>query len=97
MAKLLVFSIHNTVPWWRYVISRLRFVSQSVILSDMRGDGDVNTIDRFYGYLNSKAQEAERFAVESLTESVCDEIIERCRVLRCLDRTLALLRIEQLF
>lgn len=87
MPHLIFFTIHSTTRWWQYLGSRIDF-AEVTVLSDLRGDGDRSLVDDFYRFMRSgdpaKAA-AERFGGEG-----CAEIILRCRVLRSLDRRLAL-------
>lgn len=86
--KVMIFTIHNTTPWWSYLASRLEFASQTVVVSDLRGDGDISILDSFYRRLRN--DDTERSALRVLGPETCEEVIQRCRTLRSLNRTLAL-------
>jgi hypothetical protein len=87
MPRLIFFTIHSTSAWWQYLGSRIDFADVTV-LSDLRGDGDRSLVDDFY-YFIGKGGAAEtslaRFGADG-----CADIILRCRVLRSMDRGLAL-------
>ncbi len=87
MPRLIFFTIHNTTAWWKYLGSQIN-VADVTVLSDMRDDGDVSLVDRFYGFL-ARADAAE-IALNRFGEDGCADIVLRCRVLRSLDRQLAL-------
>jgi hypothetical protein len=87
MAKVMLFALHNTTEWWRYIASQLRFASSTVVLSDLP-DADINLTPGFYRAFASP--NAATAGAEALGEQGCAEVIARCRLLRTLDRTLAL-------
>jgi hypothetical protein len=87
MPRLVFFTIHSTTPWWKYLASRIDFADVTV-LSDLRGEGDYSLVDDFYRFLregDAASAALARFGVDG-----CAEIILRCRVLRSLDRDLAM-------
>jgi len=57
-------------------------------MSDLRGDGDWSLVDDFYRFMQSGDPAAAAFA--RFGENGCADIILRCRVLRSLERGLAL-------
>ncbi|WP_374943859.1 hypothetical protein [Sphingomonas sp.] len=77
---VLIFSIHNSEPWWREVGRNLGYEHVRLV-TDLRGEGDVSVVDGFYAAYR-------RFYRAAATESVllsADEIadvVARCRVLR---------------
>jgi hypothetical protein len=87
MTRLVFFTIHGTTPWWKYLASRIDFADVTV-LSDLRGDGDRSLVDDFYRFM-AKGDAAE-IALARHGEAGCADIILRCRVLRSIDRGLAL-------
>jgi hypothetical protein len=87
MPRLVFFTIHNTTPWWQYLGSRLDFADVTV-LSDLRGEGDRSLADDFYHFM-AKGDAADA-ALARFGDDGCADIILRCRVLRSLDRALAL-------
>jgi hypothetical protein len=87
MTRLVFFTIHGTTPWWKYLASRIDFADVTV-LSDLRGDGDRSLVDDFYRVM-AKGNAAE-IALARHGEAGCADIILRCRVLRSIDRGLAL-------
>ena len=87
MPRLVFFTIHNTTPWWKYLGSRIDFADVTV-MSDLRGEGDWSLVDDFYRFMRSGDPAAA--ALARFGEDGCAEIILRCRVLRSLERGLAL-------
>jgi hypothetical protein len=88
VTKLIVYSRHGTTPWWRYIASQLEFVSETFVLSEFRGDGDLYIMPAFYRHLRAPA--IEQRVVDAFGEETCDEIIARDRLLRQIDSELAL-------
>ncbi len=87
MPRVVFFTMHSTTAWWTYLGSQLKFADAKVI-SDLRGEGDWSVVDDFYGFF--RKGDAAAAAVAQFGEDVCDDIIFRCRVLRSLDRPLAM-------
>src|SRR5882724_3859076 len=87
MPRLIFFSIHSTTPWWKYLGSRIDFADVTV-LSDLRGEGDRTLVDDFYHFMEKS--DAAAAAIARFGEEGCADIIQRCRVLRSIDRGLAL-------
>jgi hypothetical protein len=87
MPRIIFFTIHNTTSWWKYLGSRIDFADVTV-LSDLRGEGDRSLVDDFYRFMRSGDPAAAAFA--RFGEDGCADIILRCRVLRSLERGLAL-------
>src|SRR6202035_2701064 len=87
MPRIIFFTIHNTTRWWEYLGSQIDFADVTV-LSDLRQEGDRSLVDDFYRFMRSgdpAGAAAARFG-----EDGCAEIILRCRLLRSLERGLAL-------
>ena len=87
MPRIIFFTIHNTTPWWKYLGSQIDFADVTV-LSDLRGEGDVCLVDDFYRFM--RKGDAAAVALARFGDDGCADIIRRCRVLRSIDRTLAL-------
>jgi hypothetical protein len=87
MPRLVLFTIHSTTPWWKYLGSRIDFADVTV-LSDLRGEGDRSLVDDFYHFVNKG--DAAAAAIARFGKDGCADIILRCRVLRSIDRGLAL-------
>lgn len=87
MPRIVFFTIHNTTDWWTYLASQIDF-AEVTVLSDMRGDGDRSLVDDFYHFL--RRDDAIDKAIAKFGSEECDDIILRCRVLRSIDRDLAL-------
>jgi len=85
--KVMLYTFSNTTAWWRYIASQLTFASETVLVSDLP-DADIDIIPEFYRNLRKPA--AAETALAKLGEANCDQVIARCRLLRTLDRTLAL-------
>jgi hypothetical protein len=87
MSRIAFFTIHSTTRWWTYLGSKLDCADATVV-SDLRGDGDRSLVDDFYGFL--RQGDVAQAAIMQFGEDGCADIIRRCRVLRSLDRTLAM-------
>ena len=87
MPRLIFFTIHSTTAWWQYLGSRIDFADVTV-LSDLRGEGDRSLVDDFYHFIGKS--DAAETAIARFGEGGCADIILRCRVLRSIDRGLAL-------
>jgi|SRR5665213_776848 len=87
MPRLIFFTIHNTTPWWKYLGSQIDFADVTV-LSDLGGDGDRSLVDDFYHFM-ARGDAAEA-AIACFGDDGCADIVLRCRVLRSIDRALAL-------
>ncbi len=87
MPRLVFFTIHSTTPWWKYLGSRIDF-AEVTVLSDLRGEGDRSLVDDFYRFMAKG--DAGAVALARFGDDGCADIIRRCRVLRSIDRSLAL-------
>jgi hypothetical protein len=87
MARLVFFTIHSTTSWWKYLASQIDF-AEVTVLSDYRDEGDYSLVDDFYRFM--RAGDAAATALARFGEDGCADIILRCRVLRSLDRDLAM-------
>ncbi len=90
MTDLMVFSIRNITPWWRYIIDNLTCAKSTCIVTDVRNDplADVSMVDDVYH--NLKKNDCKKIAIEEFGLDDCQDIIARCRVLRNLSEDLAL-------
>ncbi len=88
MAHILVYSRFRTTAWWRYIASQLDCATSSTIASDFQGDGDFYVMADFYRNLDSP--DMQHAAEKAFGESVCADIVARCRLLRILDPVLAM-------
>lgn len=95
MIDILFFSYRSTDSWWRYLAEQLHTIGSHCVLSDMRGEGDINLVDLFYQHLAKP--ECSQFAVEHFSMPVCEDIIRRCRVLRNLKKQQALSMIGAMY
>jgi hypothetical protein len=87
MARVMIFTLYNTDAWWRYLGSSLRFATHTTYISD-RPDGDINVTPAFYRHI--ARPDIADVARRALAEDGCNDVITRCRLLRTLDRGLAL-------
>lgn len=87
MTRVLIFTMHRTTPFWRYLASKMEFATATCVLSDSRNDGDASVASEFYRHLRSAdaAEAADRIFGPEVTR----DIVDRCRVLRSLDNALA--------
>ena len=85
--RVLIFGIHRTVAWWKYVGLNLGW-GESIVVTDLRGEGDVSLVDDFYSELQRLRNDRSPTSTLLSCEEV-DEVIGRCRTLRWLDRNLA--------
>jgi hypothetical protein len=86
----LIFSIHRTDKWWRYLGSSLGLDSFNVI-SEIKGEGDISIASEFYKELRA-FKKTKKYNI--LTRDECQDIISRCRVLRWLDYDLSIAMIH---
>lgn len=87
MSRIIFFTIHSTTSWWKYLASRIDFADVTV-LSDLRDDGDYSLVDDFYRFVDKG--DGASVALARFGEEGCADIILRCRVLRSIDRNVAL-------
>jgi len=87
MSRIVFFTIHSTTAWWKFLASRMEF-ADAVVLSDLRDDGDYSLVDDFYRFVDKG--DAAAVALDRFGQDGCADIILRCRVLRSIDRDLAL-------
>ncbi|MFN0183114.1 MAG: hypothetical protein ACKVQR_04765 [Aquabacterium sp.] len=79
---VLVYAINRTDAWWRHIAASLGFAQHHVV-TDIRGAGDSDVIDAFYGeYRRQRRLPAPSAAV--LTADEVADVVARCRVLRWL-------------
>ncbi len=88
MTDVMFFSYRSTDAWWQYLAENLNFTNATCVVSDMRGDGTINIVDDFYA--NLRNTDCKNFAIQQVSETTCDDIIRRCRVLRNLKKSQAL-------
>lgn len=84
---VLIFAIHRTTSWWRFLGSNLG-CARSTVATDLRGEGDVSVVDDFYKALE-RIQKKPSPEFTLLTEAQIIDVIARCRVLRWLESGLA--------
>jgi hypothetical protein len=81
---VLVFTIHRTDDWWRVVADNMGF-ERAAIITDHRGKGDFNTIERFYPAFR-RFYRAEATSSAELSADEVSDVIARCRLLRWLPK-----------
>lgn len=86
--RVLIFAIHRTVAWWRYLGHNMGW-GDSVVVTDLRGEGDISIVDDFYAELKLQRRESTPTSAQ-LSSAEVDDVIGRCRTLRWLDRKLAI-------
>ncbi|HYH42454.1 MAG TPA: alpha/beta hydrolase family protein [Burkholderiales bacterium] len=85
--RVLIFGIHRTVDWWQYLGQNMGW-GESVVVTDLRGEGEICIVDDFYAELGPlRAKESPRSP--HLTDAEVEDVIARCRALRWLDSRLA--------
>ena len=85
--RVLLYPVHRTAAWWRFVGQNLGW-DDSVVVSDLRGEGDICVVDDFYVELKRLQRQAKP-ASEHLSDTEVVDVIARCRLLRWLDPHLA--------
>lgn len=95
MTDVILYSFHNTAPWWHYLANNLKFANSVKVISDIRGDGDLCVVDSFY--YNIRNKNCELIAIQNFSELGCNDIIRRCRVLRNQKKTRALAMIGSMW
>lgn len=88
----LIFAIHRTVNWWRFLGESLG-CANSTVLTDLRGEGDVSVVGDFYNELRRMRNRPDP-AFDLLSDEQVVDVIARCRVLRWLEPELARAMIE---
>lgn len=83
----MVFAFFGVVDWWRYLGENLGF-DGSVLVTDLRGKGDVSVTAEFYRELKH-FRRASAHEPGPLSETEVADVIARCRTLRWLDPHLA--------
>ncbi len=85
--RVLIYPVHRTVAWWRFVGKNLGW-GESVVVADIRGDGDIDVVDDFYVELRRLVAQAS--PVDGLlSQPAVTDVIARCRLLRWLEPHLA--------
>lgn len=87
--RVLIFGIHRTVEWWRYLGQNMGW-DDSVVVTDLRGEGDVSIVADFYVEMKRLRREPTPHS-PLLSDAEVDDVIARCRTLRWLDRRLAVM------
>ena len=85
--SVLIFAIHRTVDWWKYIGQNLGWRS-SIVVTDLTGKGDISIVTNFYRELRRlRAQLQPESGLLSPAE--VGDVIARCRTLRWQDPHLA--------
>lgn len=94
---VLIFAFHRTVDWWRHLGEHLG-IGRSVVMTDIRGQGDISVVDDFYAEL-AALESGQPTSPPHLDAAEVDDVIARCRTLRWLPKkraramTLAMARV----
>jgi hypothetical protein len=88
MTNLMIFTRRNTTARWKYIAERLNFADQTTIVGLLDDGCDLNVMPSFYHYYQH--QDTAAFAIDKIGLAICTEVITRCRLLRNLNRQLAL-------
>ena len=86
--RVLIYAIRGTEDWWKSVGNHLN-IGSSYVVSDIKGQGDFNVVEDFYKAYNFH-KSSEKNSSDLLDVKTVNEILARCRVLRCLDRKTAI-------
>jgi hypothetical protein len=79
---VLIYPVRATDQWWKQVGDNLGF-EKNVVVSDIRGAGDIDVVDDFYaGIRRQKTAPGSSL----LTDAEVTDVIARCRLLRWLPR-----------
>lgn len=82
MTSALIYAIHRTHDWWRFVGQNLGF-DQTTVLTDRRGEGDRWITDAYYPAYRARLRAGDA-ASPLLDAAEVEDVIARCRVLRWL-------------
>jgi hypothetical protein len=85
--RVLIYPVNRTVAWWSFVGRNLGW-NESVVVTDVRGTGDVCVVDDFYVELK-RLRLDERPTSSQLSDAEAIDVIARCRLLRWMDPHLA--------
>jgi len=86
--RLIIVSFHRSDNWCKYIKSRLTCAESVAVVSDVRGDGDINIASAFYQAFANREECLKAASREFSAEEIID-ITVRCRTLRDLSRDLA--------
>lgn len=89
---VLIFAIHRTIQWWRFLGNNLG-CARSTVVTDLRGEGDISIVNDFYHELKRFRKNPD-LEFTLLTEDQIVDVIARCRVLRWLEVSLARVMIK---
>ena len=81
---ILIFTIHNSEPWWREVARHLGF-ARTTLVTDLRGEGDICVVDDFYAAYEAHYRRSAQSS-DLLSAAEIDDVIARCRTLRWLPK-----------
>jgi hypothetical protein len=80
---VLIYAINRTDAWWRHIGDNMGF-ERAVVVTDIRGAGELCVVDEFYEEYGRQRRGAPGSAYLSPEE--VDDVVARCRVLRCLPK-----------
>lgn len=87
----MLYTRHGTAQWVRHLADNTPWLSEAIVVGELRHEGDVTLADSFYGALKSGG--ASLAALRQFGSDTCTDIISRCRVLRAFpeDQALAMI------
>jgi hypothetical protein len=88
MSKTMIFTRRNMTKRWRYIAERLDFAEEVTIVGLLDDGCDINVMPSFYNYYRDP--DISEFAIAKIGIDSCQEIIQRCRLLRNIERNFAL-------
>jgi hypothetical protein len=88
MSKTMIFTRRNMTKRWRYIAERLTFATEVTIVGLLDDGCDVNLMPSFYSYYRDP--DISEFAITEIGADSCQEMIQRCRLLRNIERNFAL-------
>jgi hypothetical protein len=88
MTNVMIFTRRNITNRWKYIADRLTFADEVTIVGLLDDGCDINVMPIFYKYYQEG--DSAEFAITEIGADACSNIIQRCRLLRNLNRDLAL-------
>ena len=85
--RVLIYPVRRTTAWWRYIGQNLGW-GESVVVTDIRGEGDISVVEDFNFELKRLKRDAEPSS-GLLNAAQTADVIARCRVLRWLEPRIA--------
>ena len=80
--KILFYAINNTFSWWKFFSDSLSNEFETLVITEHKSSKLYSLKNRFYFYYKNQQ-------ISSFTKDEIDNIIDRCRVLRNIDKNKA--------